>query len=91
MVLEIGRFRIPAVELVLACDESVDLVTKRLAAHLDTGEPLPIIDEKHGKVDFVVSRGPVVAVIPDVEGEDGQTVPFVDGHQLGAARYRVDV
>jgi hypothetical protein len=38
----------------------------------------------------VVCRGPVAVVKPQVEGEDGQIVPLEDGHEPGAARYRVD-
>jgi hypothetical protein len=59
------------VELVLACNEVVDFVAKLLAAHLDTGQSLSIIDKHNGKVDLMVRRGPVVFVIPDVENEDG--------------------
>jgi hypothetical protein len=65
------QLRIPDVELVLACDEVVDLVVKLLAAHLDTGQSLPIIDKDNGEVDLVVCCSPVVVVIPDVEDEDG--------------------
>jgi hypothetical protein len=53
VVLQIGRLRIPAAELVLACDEAVDLVAKLLAANLDAGQSLPIIDKNNVKVDLV--------------------------------------
>lgn len=71
VVLQIGWLCIPAVELVLACDEVVDLVAKVWATHLDTEQFLPIIDENNGKVNLVVCRSPVVVVIPYIKDEDG--------------------
>ena len=74
----------------LACDEVIDLVAKLLATHLNTRQSLPIIDKNNGKVDHVMCRSPVVVVIKDVEDEDGYTVPFINGHELGAACDRVN-
>jgi hypothetical protein len=75
----------------LACDDTVDFVAKLATAYLFDGRRTPpVINKNNGKVDLVVCCGPVVVVIPDVEDEDGQTVPFVDGHELGVARSWVD-
>lgn len=91
MILKIRRLRIPAMQLMLASNEMVDLFAKLFAAHLDTGLPLPIVDKQDRQVNVIVCRSPVVVVIPDVEGEDGYAIPLVDGHKLGTARHGVDV
>jgi hypothetical protein len=57
-------------KFVLTRNKGIDLILKLVARYFDVG-PLAIVDKKNRKVDLVVCSGPVVVVIPEVEGEYG--------------------
>lgn len=51
-------------------DKFVHLVLEIPASYLDGGISLAIVNMKDRKINLMVSRGPVLSIIPEIESKD---------------------
>jgi hypothetical protein len=58
------------VTFVLLRDKSIHLVSELLAPYLDGGISPAMVDLKDWKINLMVSRRPVVSIIPEIKSKD---------------------